>query len=127
LFHHNCHILEARHAAVMRKILFVCAAQMTRCEHQFAATREENHLHAPVPPCSFPRSLAAPIAQLDRASDYGSEGYRFNSYWVRHGFMDTALLPRSDSLQRVADLRMASKSSMFSRYTFQSQLCARLD
>ena len=25
----------------------------------------------------------APIAQLDRASDYGSEGYRFNSYWVR--------------------------------------------
>ncbi len=28
--------------------------------------------------------LDAPIAQLDRASDYGSEGYRFNSYWVRH-------------------------------------------
>jgi hypothetical protein len=27
--------------------------------------------------------LVAPIAQLDRASDYGSEGYRFNSYWVR--------------------------------------------
>src|SRR6266568_6087234 len=27
--------------------------------------------------------LGAPIAQLDRASDYGSEGYRFNSYWVR--------------------------------------------
>src|SRR5258708_32592127 len=29
-------------------------------------------------------ALGAPIAQLDRASDYGSEGYRFNSYWVRH-------------------------------------------
>src|SRR5258705_68486 len=28
-------------------------------------------------------TLGAPIAQLDRASDYGSEGYRFNSYWVR--------------------------------------------
>src|SRR6266700_8114934 len=40
-------------------------------------------------PCAhrpgFVRShvLGAPIAQLDRASDYGSEGYRFNSYWVR--------------------------------------------
>src|SRR6266481_9351753 len=30
--------------------------------------------------------LGAPIAQLDRASDYGSEGYRFNSYWVRQSF-----------------------------------------
>jgi hypothetical protein len=28
--------------------------------------------------------LAAPIAQLDRAADYGSAGYRFNSYWVHH-------------------------------------------
>jgi hypothetical protein len=26
----------------------------------------------------------APIAQLDRASDYGSEGCKFNSYWVHH-------------------------------------------
>jgi putative endonuclease len=26
--------------------------------------------------------LVAPIAQLDRAADYGSAGYRFNSYWV---------------------------------------------
>ncbi len=26
----------------------------------------------------------APIAQLDRASDYGSEGSRFNSWWVHH-------------------------------------------
>src|SRR6266498_2335445 len=31
----------------------------------------------------FSVTLGAPIAQLDRASDYGSEGYRFNSYWVR--------------------------------------------
>src|SRR6266446_10428434 len=31
-------------------------------------------------------ALRAPIAQLDRASDYGSEGYRFNSYWVRQSF-----------------------------------------
>jgi hypothetical protein len=28
--------------------------------------------------------LGAPIAQLDRAADYGSAGYRFNSYWVHH-------------------------------------------
>ena len=34
--------------------------------------------------CIFQNLLGAPIAQLDRASDYGSEGYRFNSYWVRH-------------------------------------------
>ncbi len=27
-------------------------------------------------------SYGAPIAQLDRASDYGSEGSRFNSWWV---------------------------------------------
>jgi hypothetical protein len=26
--------------------------------------------------------MVAPIAQLDRAADYGSAGYRFNSYWV---------------------------------------------
>src|SRR5713226_5665649 len=41
-------------------------------------------------PCAQPPgfvhcdTLGAPIAQLDRASDYGSEGCRFNSYWVRH-------------------------------------------
>src|ERR1700744_4789426 len=29
-------------------------------------------------------SLVALIAQLDRASDYGSEGSRFNSWWVHH-------------------------------------------
>jgi hypothetical protein len=29
--------------------------------------------------CSFLCPLGAPIAQLDRASDYGSEGFRFNS------------------------------------------------
>src|SRR6185369_17410936 len=29
-------------------------------------------------------STTAPIAQLDRASDYGSEGSRFNSWWVHH-------------------------------------------
>ncbi len=39
-----------------------------------------------VPPlaCIFQCLWDAPIAQLDRASDYGSEGCRFNSYWVRH-------------------------------------------
>jgi hypothetical protein len=37
---------------------------------------------------SFP-ALGAPIAQLDRASDYGSEGCRFNSYWVRHSPVST--------------------------------------
>src|SRR5260370_33615117 len=31
-------------------------------------------------------ALAAPIAQLDRASDYGSEGCKFNSYWVHQSF-----------------------------------------
>ena len=33
--------------------------------------------------CNLYFLFDAPIAQLDRASDYGSEGYRFNSYWVR--------------------------------------------
>src|SRR6266436_1845938 len=31
-------------------------------------------------------ALGAPIAQLDRASDYGSEGCKFNSYWVHQSF-----------------------------------------
>ena len=34
----------------------------------------------------LPTLLDAPIAQLDRAADYGSAGYRFNSYWVHHWF-----------------------------------------
>ncbi len=29
-------------------------------------------------------SATAPIAQLDRASDYESEGQRFESSWARH-------------------------------------------
>ena len=29
----------------------------------------------------------APIAQLDRASDYESEGRAFESLWVRHSYM----------------------------------------
>ena len=29
-------------------------------------------------------ACCVPVAQLDRASDYGSEGYRFNSCQVRH-------------------------------------------
>lgn len=28
--------------------------------------------------------MYAPIAQLDRASDYGSEGLRFDSLWAHH-------------------------------------------
>jgi hypothetical protein len=27
----------------------------------------------------------APIAQLDRAADYGSVGWGFKSLWARHG------------------------------------------
>ncbi len=44
----------------------------------------DNHLHRGRRACSFARHLGAPIAQLDRASDYGSEGCKFNSYWVHH-------------------------------------------
>jgi hypothetical protein len=32
------------------------------------------------------KSPNAPIAQLDRAADYGSAGLRFNSSWVHHLF-----------------------------------------
>ena len=31
-----------------------------------------------------PERLGAPIAQLDRASDYESEGRRFESCWAHH-------------------------------------------
>ena len=33
----------------------------------------------------------APIAQLDRASDYGSEGCRFDSFWARQSALLTQL------------------------------------
>ena len=33
-----------------------------------------------------PERLGAPIAQLDRASDYESEGRRFESCWAHHYF-----------------------------------------
>ena len=35
----------------------------------------------PSPPLIF---IYAPIAQLDRAFDYGSKGCGFDSYWARH-------------------------------------------
>jgi hypothetical protein len=31
--------------------------------------------------------INAPIAQLDRASDYGSEGCRFDSFWARQSLL----------------------------------------
>lgn len=34
--------------------------------------------------------FGAPIAQLDRAADYGSAGLRFNSSWVHHLFSSMA-------------------------------------
>ena len=34
----------------------------------------------------------APIAQLDRAFDYGSKGCGFDSCWARHLFRDVAQL-----------------------------------
>ena len=33
----------------------------------------------------------APMAQLDRASDYGSEGWGFESFWARHEIQNTTL------------------------------------
>src|SRR5437868_3316621 len=47
---------------------------------------QENDLRDGVVICKFAGLLDAPIAQLDRASDYGSEGLRFNSSWVRQFF-----------------------------------------
>ena len=37
-----------------------------------------------------PERLGAPIAQLDRASDYESEGRRFESCWAHHRFPDNS-------------------------------------
>ena len=36
--------------------------------------------------------INAPIAQLDRAFDYGSKGCGFDSCWARHLFRDVAQL-----------------------------------
>ena len=52
------------------------------------------------------KSETAPVAQLDRASDYGSEGWGFDSLRGRHFFLDVARAPspaksrRSHSLPR---------------------------
>ncbi len=36
--------------------------------------------------------MNAPIAQLDRAFDYGSKGYGFDSYWARQIIMEIGTL-----------------------------------
>src|SRR6266851_3202372 len=73
----------------------VCGCAWARSDPGFRrrnrATREENFAPGKNPCAHRPGfvrfdALGAPIAQLDRASDYGSEGYRFNSYWVRQSF-----------------------------------------
>src|SRR5689334_146491 len=40
-------------------------------------------------------TAVAPIAQLDRASDYGSEGWGFNSSWAHH-FLPAGCAPRAN-------------------------------
>src|SRR5690348_7345584 len=40
--------------------------------------------------------LRAPVAQLDRASDYGSEGSRFNSLRVRHSAANSCVSLRGN-------------------------------
>ena len=47
----------------------------------------------PSPPFFFSKFINnASVAQLDRASDYGSEGYGFNSCQVRHFYIKTLIL-----------------------------------
>ena len=46
---------------------------------------------------------AAPIAQLDRASDYGSEGYRFNSYWVHQSSSAASHVDRVPTTPRLPE------------------------
>ena len=36
-------------------------------------------------------NIVASVAQLDRVSDFGSEGYRFESYRAYHIFSDASL------------------------------------
>ena len=57
--------------------------------------------------CRLPGLFGAPIAQLDRASDYGSEGYRFNSYWVRHSCAENRLpMFMQSGVQSTGQLRL---------------------
>ena len=47
----------------------------------------------PSPPFFFSKFINnASVAQLVRASDYGSEGYGFNSCQVRHFYIKTLIL-----------------------------------
>ena len=43
----------------------------------------------------------APIAQLDRASDFGSEGWGFNSLWAHYAYLEEVVSPSDD--ERVAE------------------------
>jgi hypothetical protein len=58
-----------------------------------------NDLRAAKRACILLRLLVAPIAQLDRASDYGSEGCKFNSYWVHHCHNDLRELRSADAVR----------------------------
>ncbi len=60
---------------------------------------------------------AAPVAQLDRASDYGSEGLRFKSSRVRHSAAGTYEKLRADH-QTVMYCQNTVKNSVFSRVHF---------
>jgi hypothetical protein len=46
----------------------------------------------------LPFTIKAPVAQLDRASDFGSEGRRFEPCWVHQYFESNAC----DSLDRLS-------------------------
>ena len=46
----------------------------------------------PSPPFFYKKVFFASVAQLDRASDYGSEGYGFDSCQVRHNLLNKKIL-----------------------------------
>lgn len=54
----------------------------------------------------------APIAQLDRASVYGTEGYRFDSYWVYSVSSSPKVSPNEKPLAKPGVFRLVEDSAI---------------
>ena len=60
----------------------------------------------------------APVAQLDRASDYGSEGWGFKSLRVHHFLaQNRAIFPISSPFVRASPCQKTVKEALFAHYT----------
>jgi hypothetical protein len=66
-----------------------------------------------IPTISLKGYDSAPIAQLDRAFDYGSKGCGFDSCWARHFILLSVALKTRDVAQLGSALDLGSRGRRF--------------